>query len=157
LKNLNIGFFSRSQQLYAIGNCWNYDSLVDLKFVFWKFLRVCRRIFKYLRLVLIWVAQFSLLSRWIPRYLTGACWEMIILVVTDGLVIERSVNIIWDMCALSMVISSTIFPHKNICNETWVSPDGQTRNQIYNVIVDGRIKRYIMDVYSIRGISIVVE
>jgi len=52
-----------------------------------------------------------------------------------------------------MVITSTIFPHKNINKLTWVSSDGRTRNQIYYVIVDGRIKIYIMDVRSMRGSS----
>jgi len=61
------------------------------------------------------------------------------------------------MCVWSMVISSTIFPHKNIRKKTWGLPDGQTRNQIYHVVVDGRLKKYIMDVHSIRGISIVAE
>ncbi|KAL4103804.1 hypothetical protein QTP88_019139 [Uroleucon formosanum] len=36
---------------------------------------------------------------------------------------------------------------------TWVSPDGRTRNQIDHVAVDGRFKRCIMDVRSMRGSS----
>lgn len=55
--------------------------------------------------------------------------------------------------ARDMVVSSTTFPHKNIHKQTWVSLDGRTRNQIDHVVVDGRFKRCIMDVRSMRGSS----
>lgn len=55
--------------------------------------------------------------------------------------------------ARNMVISSTILSHKYIYKQTWVSLDGRTRNQIDHVAVDGRIKRCIMDVRSMRGSS----
>jgi len=53
----------------------------------------------------------------------------------------------------NMVISNTIFPHKNIHKQTRVSPDERTRKQMDHVAVDGRIKRCIMNVRSMRGSS----
>ncbi|KAL4141595.1 hypothetical protein QTP88_004211 [Uroleucon formosanum] len=58
--------------------------------------------------------------------------------------------------ARDMVVSSNTFPHKNIHKQTWVSPDGRTRNQIDHIVVDDRFKRCILDVRSMRcssGIS----
>jgi len=46
----------------------------------------------------------------------------------------------------NIVVSSTTFPNKDIHKETWVSPSGQIKNQIDHVIVNKRIKRYIMNV-----------
>jgi len=53
----------------------------------------------------------------------------------------------------SMIVSSTTLPHKNIHNETWISPSGQMKNQIDHVIVDRRFKRCVMDIRSMRGSS----
>jgi hypothetical protein len=36
----------------------------------------------------------------------------------------------------NMVISSIRFPHKHINKETWISPDGQIKNQIDPVLMD---------------------
>jgi hypothetical protein len=37
-----------------------------------------------------------------------------------------------------LVISSMMFPHKSVNKETWISPDGQTRNKINHVMTDAR-------------------
>jgi hypothetical protein len=34
-------------------------------------------------------------------------------------------------------VKSTMFPHRNIHNYTWMSPDGKTHNQIDHILVDG--------------------
>jgi hypothetical protein len=38
----------------------------------------------------------------------------------------------------NLVIKSTMFPHQNIHNYTWTSPDGKTHIQIDHVLLDRR-------------------
>ncbi|XP_060842503.1 craniofacial development protein 2-like [Rhopalosiphum padi] len=59
--------------------------------------------------------------------------------------------------ARNMRISSTMFPHKNIHKQTWISPCGKVRNQIDHVMVDYRIRSSINDVRSMRGSSAVSD
>ncbi|XP_067616258.1 craniofacial development protein 2-like [Eurosta solidaginis] len=54
----------------------------------------------------------------------------------------------------NMVISSTRFIHKKIHKATWLSPDRNTRNQIDNVVIDGRHASSVLDVRTIRGPNI---
>jgi len=42
----------------------------------------------------------------------------------------------------NMVIKSTYFPHKNIHDKTWQSPEEKTNNQIYHVLVVGRLVKH---------------
>jgi len=57
----------------------------------------------------------------------------------------------------NMVVSSKIFPHKNIHKQTWISPCGKIRNQIDHVLVDNRIRSNIIDVRSMRGSSAISD
>lgn len=51
----------------------------------------------------------------------------------------------------SMVVSSTMFPHKNIHKMTWQSPDRVTKNQIDHVLIERRGATSILDVRSMKG------
>ncbi|XP_054289925.1 uncharacterized protein LOC129005133 [Macrosteles quadrilineatus] len=58
------------------------------------------------------------------------------------------------LCSFAMAkdlrIMSTSFQRKNIHKETWMSPDGRTRNQIDHVLVDNRNKSSVSNIRSIR-------
>jgi hypothetical protein len=51
----------------------------------------------------------------------------------------------------NLVIKSMMFPHQNIHKYTWTSHDGNTHNQIDNILVDRRRHSSILDVRSFRG------
>jgi hypothetical protein len=36
----------------------------------------------------------------------------------------------------SFIVKSTMFPHRKIRKNTWMSPDGKTHNQIDHILVD---------------------
>lgn len=47
----------------------------------------------------------------------------------------NGLRLIFFTASNNMVMRSTIFPHKNIHKATWRSPDGNTLNQIDNVLI----------------------
>ncbi|XP_054289682.1 uncharacterized protein LOC129004977 [Macrosteles quadrilineatus] len=64
---------------------------------------------------------------------------------------DNGIRLLSLACATNLYISSTSFQHKNIHKETWISPDGRTKNQIDHVLIDKRHKTHITDVRSLRG------
>ena len=58
----------------------------------------------------------------------------------------RSVNF---AISKNLVVKRTMFPHRNIHEYTWISPDGKTHNQIDHVLIDRRWHSSVLDVIQI--------
>jgi hypothetical protein len=62
---------------------------------------------------------------------------------------DNGIRLINFACSKNMVVASTLFNHKDIHKMTWRSPDGQTFNQIDQLLIDARSN--VMDVRTFRG------
>jgi endonuclease/exonuclease/phosphatase family metal-dependent hydrolase len=51
----------------------------------------------------------------------------------------------------NLTVKSTMFPHRNINQFTWTSPDGKTHNQMDHILMDRRRQTSVLDVRSFRG------
>ena len=60
-----------------------------------------------------------------------------------------------DFCGMNdLVITGTIFPHKEIHKQTWISPDRRTCNQIDHVLINRKFKTSVLDTRAIRSADI---
>ncbi|XP_072387989.1 uncharacterized protein [Diabrotica undecimpunctata] len=64
---------------------------------------------------------------------------------------DNGTRLIDFAASYNLLIKSTLFEHKKIQKQTWVSNDGVTRNQIDHVLVDARRGSNSLDVRSLRG------
>ena len=65
-----------------------------------------------------------------------------------GLICERNDNgdLFVSFCACNnLVITSTMFPHKDVHKYTWTSPDSQYRNQIDHMAIRSQFKTSVQD------------
>jgi endonuclease/exonuclease/phosphatase family metal-dependent hydrolase len=51
---------------------------------------------------------------------------------------DNGVRVVNFAISKNLTVKSTIFPHHNIYNHTWLSPDWKTHNQIDHILVDRR-------------------
>ena len=60
-----------------------------------------------------------------------------------------------ELCDMDeLVITGTLFPHRNIHKATWISPDGKTRNQIDHVLVSKGFRISVRDTKVYRSATI---
>jgi len=64
---------------------------------------------------------------------------------------DNGVRIVNSATSKNVVVTSTMFPHRNIHKYTWTSPDGNTHNQIDHILIDRRWHSSELDVRSFRG------
>nr|CAH8838004.1 unnamed protein product [Trichobilharzia regenti] len=60
-----------------------------------------------------------------------------------------------DFCAFNeLVIGGSVYKHKDIHKATWVSPDGQTKNQIDFISISRKWRRSLLDTKARRGADV---
>jgi hypothetical protein len=66
---------------------------------------------------------------------------------------DSGVSIVNFATSKNLVVKSTMFPHHKIHKYTWTSPEGNTHNQIDQVLIDRRQHSSILDVRPFRGVD----
>jgi hypothetical protein len=61
---------------------------------------------------------------------------------------DIGVTLVNSAISKNLRVKSTMFPHRNIHEYTWTSPDGKTNNQIYHILVDRQRHSNMLDVRS---------
>jgi hypothetical protein len=64
---------------------------------------------------------------------------------------DNRVRVVNFATSKNLIVKSTTFPHHDIHEHTWTSPDCLTHNQIDHVLIDKRQHSNILDVRSFRG------
>ena len=64
---------------------------------------------------------------------------------------DNGVRIVNLAASKNLVFRSTMFPHRNIHKYTWTSPDVQTYNQIYHILINRRWHLSMLNVRCFRG------
>jgi hypothetical protein len=64
---------------------------------------------------------------------------------------DNGVRLVNFATSKNLTVKSTMFPHRSIHKYTWMSPDGNTRNQIDHILGDRRRHSNVLDVQSFRA------
>ena len=64
---------------------------------------------------------------------------------------DNCIRIIKSQHKKNLVFKNTMFPHRNIHNCTWTSPDGKTHNQTDHILIDRKWHSSVLDIRSFRG------
>ena len=54
----------------------------------------------------------------------------------------------------NLIITGTIFSHRNIHKATWKSPDGRTKNQIDHILISRQHRTTVLDTKVLRGADV---
>ena len=67
---------------------------------------------------------------------------------------EKGYKLVQFAATTDMIIGGTIFTHKNIHKVTWRSPDGDTMNQIYHILIQKKHSSNLKDVRCKQGVNV---
>jgi hypothetical protein len=64
---------------------------------------------------------------------------------------NNGVRVVNFATSKNLTAKSTMFPHHNIHEVVWTSPDGKTHNQIDHILIDRRQHSGVLNVQSFKG------